>query len=166
MYRKFLLMLAVPLVMTACKKNNDTYTCTPENPTTVAPANELTDLQTYLANKGLIGTVTRHDNNFYYLVEDAGTGITPNTCSSVRVSYEGKLTNDVTFTSADELNNPQTYTLNQLIKGWQLGLQLIKKGGKIKLFLPPSLAYGSNAVGTIPANSILIFEVSLIDVTN
>jgi FKBP-type peptidyl-prolyl cis-trans isomerase len=153
-------------MIVSCAKNTDGYTCTPSNPTTVAPASELTALENYLASKGLLGSVTRHANNFYYKIETAGDGLTANTCSNVRVSYEGKLTNDTTFTSPQELSNPQTYTLNQLIAGWQLGLQLIKKGGKIKLYLPPSLAYGSSAVGSIPANSILIFEISLIDVSN
>lgn len=166
MYKKLLIVLTLPLLILSCAKNNSVYTCTPSNPTTVAPGSELTALETYLANKGLLGSVTRHANNFYYKIEEQGSGAVANTCSNVRVSYEGKLTNDSTFTSAAELSNPQTYTLNRLIVGWQLGLQVIQKGGKIKLYLPPSLAYGSNAVGTIPANSILIFEISLIDVTN
>lgn len=167
MYKKLLIVLTLPFMILACAKdNNNVYTCTPSNPTTVAPGSELTALETYLAGKGLLGSVTRHANNFYYKIEEQGSGIVANTCSNVRVSYEGKLANDSTFTSPGELSNPQTYTLNRLILGWQLGLQLIQKGGKIKLYLPPSLAYGSNAVGTIPANSILIFEISLIDVTN
>jgi len=55
-----------------------------------------------------------------------------------------------------------TFQLGQLISGWQLGLPLIKPGGKIKLYLPPTLGYGSRTVGSIPANSILIFEISLV----
>ncbi|MBL0358866.1 MAG: FKBP-type peptidyl-prolyl cis-trans isomerase [Chitinophagaceae bacterium] len=166
MYKKFLIIIALPFLIIACSKSSNTANCTPSNPTIVAPAAEVTALEAYLAGKGLLGSVTRHPNNFYYRIDTDGSGITANTCSNVRVSYEGKLTNDNTFTSAEELNNPQTYTLNQLIPGWQLGLQLIKKGGKIKLYLPPSLGYGSNTAGTIPANSILIFEISLVDVTN
>jgi len=163
MYKKFLLVLALPLLMTACKKSSDIYNCTPSNPTTVAPAAELTALETYLAGKGLLGSVVRHPNNFYYKIDETGSGLTPNTCSTVNVTYEGKLTNDTVF---DSNASGVSFTLNQLITGWQLGLQLIKKTGKIKLYLPPSLGYGSNAVGTIPANSILIFEVTLKDVAN
>lgn len=163
MYKKILIVLALPLLITACSKNTDSYTCTPTNPTTVAPASELTALETYLAGKGLMGSVTRHASNFYYKIEDAGTGIVPTTCSNVVVTYEGKLTNDTVF---DSNSTGVSFTLNRLIEGWQYGLQLLKKGGKIKLYLPPTLGYGVSAVGTIPANSILIFEVSLVDVTN
>ena len=57
-----------------------------------------------------------------------------------------------------------TFTLSQLILGWQKGIPLIKKGGSIKLYLPPSLGYGCNAVGAIPPGSNLIFSIDLIDV--
>jgi FKBP-type peptidyl-prolyl cis-trans isomerase FkpA len=46
--------------------------------------------------------------------------------------------------------------------GWKLGLPLIKAGGKIKLYLPPSLGYGNSVSGNIPANSILVFEITLV----
>jgi FKBP-type peptidyl-prolyl cis-trans isomerase FkpA len=71
--------------------------------------------------------------------------------------------NDSVFTT-DTLG--QSFILNQLIKGWQLGLPQIKKGGSIKLYIPPSLAYGATGNGIIPGNSNLIYEVSLLDVAN
>jgi FKBP-type peptidyl-prolyl cis-trans isomerase FkpA len=55
--------------------------------------------------------------------------------------------------------------LGQLIVGWQKGLPLISSGGKITLYIPPSLGYGSAAAGSIPANSILIFDIELISVS-
>ena len=78
------------------------------------------------------------------------------------MTYQGKLTDDTEF--APQASS--TFILNQLLEGWQFGLQLIQKGGKIKLYLPPSLGYGAGAQPGIPANSILIFEVTLNDVTN
>jgi FKBP-type peptidyl-prolyl cis-trans isomerase FkpA len=71
------------------------------------------------------------------------------------------LTNGTVFDQS--LTNPVLYPLSQLIAGWQIGLQLIKSGGKIRLFLPPSLGYGNNAVSSIPANSVLIFDVTIIE---
>ncbi|HAD33478.1 MAG TPA: FKBP-type peptidylprolyl isomerase, partial [Chitinophagaceae bacterium] len=58
--------------------------------------------------------------------------------------------------------NGVSFGLDGLIVGWQEGIPLIGAGGKIKLYLPPSLAYGSNANGNIPANSSLIFDIDLL----
>ena len=63
----------------------------------------------------------------------------------------------------DSGNNVQ-FNLSGLIIGWQEGIPLIAPGGSITLYLPPSLAYGSTAVGSIPANSILVFTIDLLAV--
>ena len=59
---------------------------------------------------------------------------------------------------------PVSFFLSQVIKGWQEGIPLIKKGGKATLLIPSSLGYGSHSAGSIPANSVTIFEVELVDV--
>ncbi|MEQ1623714.1 MAG: FKBP-type peptidyl-prolyl cis-trans isomerase, partial [Sediminibacterium sp.] len=81
----------------------------------------------------------------------------------VYVTYSGKLLNGTEF---DKGTNPSLtgWTLNQLIDGWKIGLPLLKKGGKIKLVVPSSLAYGCSGSGSIPSNSPLYFEISLVDV--
>jgi FKBP-type peptidyl-prolyl cis-trans isomerase FkpA len=107
-------------------------------------------------------TAILHPGGFYYEIIAAGTGtVTPQICSDVRVKYAGYLTTGFKF---DEELTGITFRLGQLIVGWQRGLPLIKKGGTIYLYLPPSLGYGANAVGSIPANSILVFSVELVDV--
>ena len=78
------------------------------------------------------------------------------------VKYKGYLTNGTCFDSTK--TSLPTFTLGQLIVGWQKGIPLIKAGGAIRLFIPPSMGYGSNTVGPIPANSNLIFEIKLVDV--
>jgi FKBP-type peptidyl-prolyl cis-trans isomerase FkpA len=83
--------------------------------------------------------------------------------------YKGYLTNGKVFdqtgtTSNHEAGTPVTFTLNQLISGWQLGLPLIKPGGKIILYLPASLGYGPYGQGSIPGNAALIFEITLVSV--
>lgn len=158
MIKKLFAVISFPLLMVSCKKDEK---CTYSAPTTAAPASEVTALQDYINSKGLSGSVTQHPNGFFYKIESAGSGAAPSVCSTVTVTYEGKLTNDTKF---DESTTGVSFVLGQLITGWQLGIPLIKKGGSIKLYLPPSLGYGSVANGPIPANSILIFEIGLIDV--
>jgi len=68
------------------------------------------------------------------------------------------------FDSSVERGQPATFGVNQVIKGWEEGLQLMKPGAKYEFFIPSDLAYGERAVSTIPANSTLIFEVELISV--
>jgi FKBP-type peptidyl-prolyl cis-trans isomerase FkpA len=74
----------------------------------------------------------------------------------VRATYIGKLTNGNQFDAGTA-----DFGLNQVIRGWTNGIPLIKQGGKIHLYIPPSLGYGNQAQGPIPANSILIFDVTL-----
>ncbi len=63
----------------------------------------------------------------------------------------------------DKSTAPVAYSLLNLITGWKNGLPLIKKGGKIKLYIPPALGYGQNQYQSIPGNSILIFDIDLLD---
>lgn len=126
------------------------------SPTTKAPDTEITALDQYITSNSIVAS--KDDRGFYYIIDNAGDGPKPTVCSTVQVKYIGKLTNGVTF----DQSNGATFQLSNLIVGWQQGIPLIAKGGKITLILPPSLGYGNNAVGNIPANSILIFIIELI----
>jgi FKBP-type peptidyl-prolyl cis-trans isomerase FkpA len=165
MKTKFVLaLMLLTFSLAGCKKSGES-SCTPVNPSVTVPSSQLLALQEYLAVKGLTGSVVRHSTDFYYKIESEGTGVNPTTCSQITVTYRGMLTDNTVFTSTAELTNPNTFPLAGLITGWQFGLQLIKKGGKITLYLPPAHGYGTTASGSIPANSILIFEISLTNVT-
>src|SRR5678816_1005024 len=100
----------------------------------------------------------------YYTVDAAGAGSSAIACSTVGVKYKGQLTNGTVF---DQATSPVSFNMGGLIEAWKKGIPLIKAGGKIKLYCPPSLAYGSQVIRdaagntVIPANSILIFEVEL-----
>lgn len=100
--------------------------------------------------------------------EVVGTGATAAVGDSVTVNYVGSLTNGTVFdASANHGTTGFTFNLGagQVIKGWDQGIVGMKEGGKRKLVIPASLAYGSQAVGDIiPANSTLIFEVELVKV--
>jgi FKBP-type peptidyl-prolyl cis-trans isomerase FkpA len=100
-------------------------------------------------------------SGLYYIIQNPGGDIHPTINSVVKVNYKGYLTNGTIFDSS-AASSPFEYGLGSLITGWQEGLQLIGAGGKITLFCPSALGYGSRAAGSIPANSVLIFEIELI----
>ena len=114
----------------------------------------------YAAANSIIATA--HSTGVYYQVTNPGSGATPTPYSQVSVRYTGKLLNGTVFDS--QTGTPVSLTLGNAITGWQIGLQLIQKGGTIKLIIPSSLAYGCQGSGPIPGNSILYFDVELVDV--
>lgn len=124
-----------------------------------ASAAEIQSVQDFLTANGI--TAQQHCSGLFYRIDTEGTGASPGICSAVRITYEGRLTNGNVFEST---TSPVAFNLYQLITGWKNGLPLIKAGGRIYLYIPPSLGYGSAANGSIPANSILIFRVDLLEV--
>lgn len=110
------------------------------------------------------GVKTTKSGLLYRLVE-AGKGEVIKPTDTVKVHYTGKLPNGEVFDSSLERGQPAEFRLDQVVKGWTEGLQLVKKGGKIELVLPPELAYGKQGAGaSIPPNSTLYFEVEVLDV--
>jgi FKBP-type peptidyl-prolyl cis-trans isomerase FkpA len=131
---------------------------------------QLMTIDEYITKKALTSSVQKDSRGFYYKIEQPGSGTAPTINSKVTLFYKGYLTNgtvfDQTGTAANyESGNPVTFNLNQLISGWQVGLPLIKPGGKIILYLPPSLGYGAFGAGSIPGNAALIFEITLVAVS-
>ena len=99
-----------------------------------------------------------------YRVLREGNGDSPVAEDRVKVHYAGKLIDGTQFDSSYERGDPTEFGLNQVIKGWTEGLQLMKVGAKYEFFIHPKIAYGSRPRPTIPANSVLIFEVELLDI--
>ncbi len=151
--------LLIMLFSSSCLKNKSDNTCTFNSCAFVAPVSEIQQVEDFLTANNI--TATKHCSGMYYIILEPGNGQSPEVCDGVGVTYVGRLTNGQTF---DEATSPVNFSLNSLIGGWQLGIPLIKTGGKIRLYIPPSLGYGSQQSGSIPANSILIFDIDLIAV--
>lgn len=111
--------------------------------------------------KNNIPAIKDNKSGLYYEIITPGSGgITPTNNSQVTVKYEGRLLNGSIF---DKNTTGATFLLGNLITGWQYGIPLVKKGGKIRLIVPSTLAYMDQARVGIPANSVLDFTIELIN---
>ena len=149
----------VLLCCAACVKNgSSSNSCTFDACAGAAPDSEVVRIQNYIAANNI--SAVKHCSGLYYQIMTEGTGSQPAACSTVLVNYTGYFTNGTVF---DKSASPSALSLLGVIQGWTRGVPLVKKGGKIKLIIPPSLAYGPKDDRGIPGNSILIFEIELLD---
>jgi FKBP-type peptidyl-prolyl cis-trans isomerase FkpA len=166
--KKLIAASAITLFILSCSKfkNNDSNNggsqqCTYDSCAVKAPDAEIQALKTYLDTNHI--TATKHCSGLYYNIETAGIGTSPTACSFVTVKYVGKLTNGTVFDQTQGTNTYSNY-LSYLIRGWVNGIPYLRPGGKIHLYIPPTLGYGNQAQQNIPANSILVFDVELVNV--
>jgi len=115
------------------------------------------------ANKAKADVKTTASGLQYTMLVE-GKGKSPTADDTVKAHYKGTLTSGTQFDSSYDRGTPAEFPLNGVIKGWTEALQLMKVGGKAKLYIPPELGYGPSARPGIPANSVLVFEVELLDV--
>ncbi len=99
-----------------------------------------------------------------YRVVEEGDGASPEESDQVRVHYRGTLLSGEQFDSSYDRGEPATFGVNQVIPGWQEALQLMAPGAKWELFIPPDLAYGEQGNQRIPGNSLLLFDVELLEI--
>jgi FKBP-type peptidyl-prolyl cis-trans isomerase FkpA len=156
---KYIFLLFVGLLASSCQLGQRTP-CDPTPVVTNVPQSEVMALKQYIDSKGI--KATANERGFYYSIQKPGSGAKPTICSNVTVNYKGTLTNGESFDSGNDIS----FGLNQLVLGWQVGIPLVAPGGSVTLYLPPSLAYGSQEQSGIPANSILVFEIDLVKVSN
>ena len=115
-------------------------------------------------NKSKPGVKTRESGLQYRIIKE-GKGQSPSATDVVTTHYRGKLIDGTEFDSSYSRNEPATFPVNNVIPGWTEALQLMKPGSKWELFVPASLAYGTQGIGPkIGPNETLIFEVELISV--
>ena len=155
MLKKFLVGFVLVASLAGCLKGENNSTCTYDPCSIKAPASETQAVQDYLTANN-ITNAQQHCSGFFYIVDKAGKCRTPNACNYVNANYTGTFTDGSTFDQGTA-----DFGLTQVIVGWTNGVPLIKEGGRIRLFIPPSLGYGKDPYHSIPGNSILIFDVTL-----
>jgi len=121
--------------------------------------------QAFLKENASKPGVKTTSSGLQYLVLEEGKGKSPKATDTVLVHYKGNLLDGTEFDSSYKRNEPISFPLNGVIPGWTEGVQLMKEGGKIRLFIPSNLAYGSRgAGGVIPPDSTLVFDIELLKV--
>ncbi len=124
-----------------------------------------TDGEKFLADNGRKPGVKTTASGLQYEVIQEGTGATPTAKDTATVNYKGTLLDGSVFDSSYDRKEPATFPVGNVIPGWTEGLQLMKVGGKYKLYVPANLAYGERGAGPkIGPNSTLVFEVELLSV--
>lgn len=119
--------------------------------------------EAYLAENYPDATPT--ESGLYFISTKKGSGKNPKVGQKVKVHYTGMFLNGETFDSSVDRGQPFEFTLGQgqVIRGWDEGIAMMKKGGQAVLVIPSDLAYGPQGRGSIPPSSTLVFEVELID---
>ena len=125
-------------------------------------------MQTYFvqasAKEAKSGVITT-ESGLQYQVITEGTGAKPTEKDRVKVHYTGTLLDGTKFDSSVDRGEPAEFGVNQVIKGWTEGLQLMPVGSKYIFWIPSELAYGERAAGPdIKPNSVLKFEVELLEI--
>lgn len=139
-------LLTVSLLMFSCSKESQSEI-------------DESKIQDYISGNKLEG-FTAHSTGIWYKILVPGTGGNPNINSTVTVNYKGYLLNNKVFDQTT--GSPREFKLNSLIQGWQIGIPLLKSGGKGIFLIPSALGYGAFPQGSIPANSVLAFEIELV----
>lgn len=121
--------------------------------------------ENFLAENAKKEGVKTLPSGLQYKVLREGYGRKPSATDKVECHYEGTLINGEVFDSSYRRGETATFGLNQVIKGWTEGLQLMQEGAKYRFFIPYNLAYGEHGAGqSIPPYAALIFDVELIKV--
>ena len=145
-----LFFLVSLLGLTSCRKDDPEYQA----------AKDREKILKYIRDKDLDAQET--ENGVFYVIEVEGSGAHPGKNAEVVMTYKGYLLNGKVFDSriAQELYLPGT------IMGFQEGIPKFKRGGKGMLLIPSGMGYGPYPQHTIPANSVLIFDIELIEFRN
>lgn len=118
----------------------------------------------YLEKNKSAANVKVTASGLQYVIEKEGTGKSPGKDDNVKVHYTGTLTNGEKFDSSVDRGQPAEFPVGGVIPGWTEALMLMKEGAKYKLVIPSDLAYGPMGRPGIPPNSVLLFDVELLEV--
>lgn len=118
-----------------------------------------TEILNYIEKHNL--NAQKSESGLYYVINEEGTGGQPQSNSDVRVRYKGAFINGYIFDESDI--DGITFNLQQVIAGWTEGITYFKEGGEGKLLIPSRLGYGYQNYNSIPAGSVLIFDIALLE---
>lgn len=110
------------------------------------------------------GVQTTSSGLMYRVITAGGNDEKPSAEDSVKVHYKGTFINGEEFDSSFSRNEPTSFPLGGVIKGWTEGLQFMAVGDKFEFVIPPEIGYGENDRGSIPGNSTLVFEIELLEI--
>jgi FKBP-type peptidyl-prolyl cis-trans isomerase len=143
--KKILSILFTALIIISCGKD--------------VPEDEL--ILDYLTTKGI--TAEKANTGYYYVIDKAGTAPFATRSSTIVFNYVGSFLDDEVFDQSPE-TGPVEFPLFRLIEGWQQFIPLLGTGGKGRVWLPSSLAYGPGGGGSIPGSTPIWFEIELVQV--
>ncbi len=154
-------VLCSMFIFGACLKSEET--ANPQMEYQAQLNNDEMLISKFLVEKGIPATRDASGIYFYRYEQNKSQGekysYNPNTI--ITVKYTGRLLNGTIFDSRDK---EAQFKLADVILGWQIGIQLMQKGEKIRLIIPSVYGYGNKSHGIIPANSVLDFDIELIDI--
>ena len=147
----------------ACKDNN---TVDPFDPVEQAATDDAL-IREYMPKDTSIHNFTKTASGLYYIKRSEGTGAQVQSGNTAKVHYIGRFLNGTKFDSSYDRNAPFSVIVDQtaVIKGWTEGLKLMKAGEKATLYIPSALAYGRTGSTNIPANTVLVFDINVLSVT-
>ena len=154
MFKYIMLIIVLALIVSFFVRNNANRE--------VARVNAALAAEFLESNKQVAGVIETASGLQYQVLTQGQGNVHPMASTKVKVHYHGTLLDGTVFDSSVERNEPISFGLNQVIKGWTEGLQLMIVGEKTRLFIPAELGYGNSAAGKIPPGSLLIFDVELL----
>jgi FKBP-type peptidyl-prolyl cis-trans isomerase FkpA len=125
------------------------------------PVESLKAAEAFLAANGKKPGVQTTASGLQYKVLTKGKGITPKASDSVSVKYKGYFASGKVF---DQSQTPMSFGVSNLVPGWTEALQFMPAGSKYRLWLHPKIGYGGREVGSIPPNTLLVFDIELLSV--
>jgi len=147
-----LLSFGIILTLVSCKKDEQDEAAQLEK--------DIATIQKYLNDNGLEAQQT--GSGLHYIIDNPGSGTQPTATSNVKVRYRGYFTNGETFD--ESAPSGITFNLQNVIPGWTEGIPLFKTGGSGVLLIPSKLGYGPKGNSSIPGNTVIIFDVELLEV--
>ncbi len=157
---KFVVSFCAAVAMMGCNKETEQAQPAAEKPAVAAPAT------TSYPGEPVTVEPTATASGLKYVDYVAGSGTTAESGKTVVVHYTGYLTNGFKFDSSLDRDSALEFHLGngEMIKGWDVGIVGMKVGGKRKLIIPPAMGYGGSDYGPIPGNSVLVFDIELLEV--